>query len=118
MDARHGGCIMSALRRLYVLDEGQVVARIDKHNLPDLDDLALEVLDAAIDEGAWWLEDVEWDDAPTRITSGSEPVIRHRRISPCSCGDHSWHMDWVSEDENGMPNGTDARGSFLAVEWD
>lgn len=107
---------MSAVKRLYVLDEGQVVARIDKRELPDLDDVLLEMLAGALDEGAYFIEEGQFEDWPSRLGMVSEASVRHRRISPCYCGDHGWHMDWVHEDENGMPDCADSRGAFLAVE--
>lgn len=106
---------MSAVKRLYVLDEGQIVARIDKRELPDLDDVLLEMLAGAVDEGANFIEDDLWDDIPSRLGMPGQADVRHRRISPCFCGDHGWHMDWVREDEDGMPSGSDGRGAFLAV---
>ena len=110
---------MSAVKRLILLDEGQLLARIDKHNLPDLDDVLLEMADGAIDEGMYWMEDVHELDEPTRLTSAdvryAEASVRHRRISPCFCGDHGWHLDSVHEDEDGMPDRKSGRGAFLAV---
>lgn len=107
---------MPDVKKLYVLDEGQIVARIDKRVLPDLDAVLLEMLTGALDEGAYFIENDHEDDLPTRLGVPGEARVRHRRISPCFCGDHGWHMDWVSEDENGTPNRPDARGAFLAVE--
>jgi len=110
---------MNAVKRLMVLDEGQIVARIDKNTLPDLDDVLLEMIDGAVDEGMSWLEDVYEDDEPTRLTSADERYaearVNHRRISPCFCGDHGWHIDSVHEDEDGMPDRPNGRGAFLAV---
>ncbi len=110
---------MSAIKRLEVLDEGQVFARIDKHDLPDLDQVVLEIYAGLVASGSMAsLEDDQWDDEPTRISTwdgGREARVSHRRISPCFCGDHGWHLDSVHEDENGMPDRPDGRGAFLAV---
>ena len=105
----------SATKRIAMLDEGQIFARIDKHELPDLDAVLLEMLEYAADETDssfyWAIE----DDEPTRLGMAGQASVKHRRISPCSCGDHGWHLDWVREDEDGMPNRSDGRGAFLAV---
>lgn len=112
---------MSAVKRLMVLDEGQVVARVDKHLLPDLDEVLLEMYSEIVKDPhgqMYWLADEQEEDHPTRITSSTwalEARVNHRRISPCFCGDHGWHLDSVHEDESGMPDRPDGRGAFLAV---
>lgn len=104
---------MNAAKRIEVLDEGGIFARIDKHILPDLDDVLFEMAEYLRDRNDWTV--LDWDDdLPTRVGNG-EPTIGHHRISPCWCGDHSWHIDPVHEDEDGMPDRPSGRGAFLAV---
>ena len=105
----------SELKRVYLLDEGDVVARVDMHVLPDLDALLLDLYRALPDEGAYWVEFDQQDDLPTRVGPGPEAVVRHFRIDPCSCGDHGWHLGWAHEDAEGWPDRADARGAFLGV---
>lgn len=104
---------MTATKRIASLDEGGIFARLDKHVLPDLDDVLFEMLEHRRDEDYWIGDDWE-DDVPTRIARG-EADVRHLRISPCYCGDHGWHIDTVHEDEDGMPDRKDGRGAFLGV---
>lgn len=110
---------MAGARAIRRLMEGQVLARLDWRDLPDLDDLALEVL-ASPDEadGLWW----EWeDDYPTRISGGDHPTanagearVGWFRTSPCWCGEHGWHLDALGDDRPQTPAG---RGAFMGVEW-
>lgn len=107
---------MSAAKRIAPLDEGGIFARIDKHELPDLDDVLLEMLIDAHSEPIYWAEGDQWDDVPTRfMSSQQEADVRHLRISPCFCGEHGWHIDTVHEDEDGMPDRPSGRGAFLGV---
>lgn len=104
---------MSATKRIASLDEGGIFARIDKHELPDLDDVLLEMVEHRRDEEEWGYFDWQ-DDIPTRVGYG-EATVGHHRISPCWCGDHGWHIDPVHEDQDGMPDRPSGRGAFLAV---
>jgi hypothetical protein len=107
---------MSATKRIETLDEGGIFARIDKHVLPDLDDVLLEMIEHRRYQDGW--DDWDDEDQPTMISRTAEATVKHKRISPCFCGDHGWHLDWVHEDEEGMPDRSDGRGAFLAVTFD
>lgn len=101
------------------------LVRIDKHDLPDLDDLMLDVLmhpdiyAEAIYE--WEPALYPWgtaDDVPTSIPSYSrgEAVVGYFRKNPCACGDgHGFDLGEVGMDDEGNPVGKAARGAFLGV---
>lgn len=102
--------------RLHRLMDGEVVARVDWRELPDLDDLALDVL-AEIASDAFDAHDGmmldEWaDDEPTRIAWGGAARVDWRRTSPCWCGEHGWHMDRLAPGDAERP-----LRAFLAIEW-
>lgn len=100
--------------KVHLLTEGQVAVRLDYKNLPDLDDLMVEVLRAQDWEDQHW----DWeDDEPSRITSVSEPMWQWTKTSPCWCGEHGWHWD-----SRRVPDEKDLlddrpKGRFVAMEW-
>lgn len=105
---------MSALKAIHTIEDYGPVIRIDKHNLPDLDDLLLEALghEETGDDWAWR------NDEPTRIAEGSrEARVQHFHMDPCPCGgdEHGWHLGIVSEDDDGMPLDPNLRGVWLGV---
>lgn len=110
----------------HIEDAGGMV-RIDRHNLPDLDDLMLEVLmhpDVRETLDEQWEEQL-WpgseEDRATAIPHcdswyRGEAEVGCYRTNPCTCGEeHSFDMAPVEMSEDGTPTGKGARGSFMAV---
>ena len=97
----------------YVEDSGPLV-HIDKHDLPDLDDLMLEVYAWYVDEGLIYPD--ESDDEPTRIPyADHEAEIGYFRKDPSNFGDFAWMLGTVPMDDEGQPLGRAARGAFMGV---
>lgn len=102
---------MTKVLRVHELIEGQVTARINWRDLPDLDDLLLEIA-----------RDIEWehqtwdDDEPTRISDTREAEFQWAKISPCFCGEHGWHWDERRVDPE-KPLEEHPPRRFLALSW-
>lgn len=115
------------IKKFWPIEEAGGLARIDRHNLPDLDDLMLEVLmlpetREALDEQ--WEDQVYpggENDRPTAVPycdrwHRGEAEIGYFRTNPCMCGEeHTFDLGTVEMDENGEPMGGAARGAFLGV---
>ena len=115
--------------RFWSIEEAGGLVRIDRHNLPDLDDLMLEVLSIpeiaernaerwhdAFDDGREYAQDRATSIPDTDNWSGGESVVGFYRTNPCSCGDdHTFDMGEVPMDDDGNPTGRAARGAFLGV---
>lgn len=113
--------------KFWRIEEAGGLVRIDRHNLPDLDDLMLDVLmhpevRERLEEQ--WEEQTWPGDEEDRATAvpdcdrwyGGEAVIGFYRTNPCTCGEeHSFDMASVDMSEDGEPTGRGARGSFMAV---
>lgn len=111
---------------VWLIESSGPLVRIDKHNLPDLDDVMLEVLmhpdvhDELVYE--WEPVSTSWgssDDVPTYMpgySRGGEPRVGYFRKNPCACGDgHTFDLGEVPMDDDGRPVGKAARGAFLGV---
>lgn len=100
--------------KIHLLTEGQTAVRLDYRNLPDLDDLMVEIARFQDWEDSKW----EWDeDEPTRIASDAEPRWQWTKISPCWCGEHGWHWDSRSVPDEKDLLADRPRGKFVAMEW-
>lgn len=106
---------MSAALEVWPIEYSGPLIKIDKHNLPDLDDLMLDVLATLSFE-----TEMRWDwedDAVTRIAGDwSEASVGFYRKNPCACGDgHGFDLGYVGMDDEGKPVGKAARGAFMGV---
>lgn len=112
---------MSAIKKLWPIEESGPLVRMDSRNMPDLDDLMLEILqhaelrDVLSDDWQWVMEG---EDVPTRIPTGykREPEVGWFRTNPCVCGEgHTFDLAGVPVGDDGKPVGRGARGAFMAV---
>jgi len=124
------------------IEESGPLVRLDRHALPDLDDLLLDVLAHQRAERLgydpydepWWdgdrytITDPErgrtYNVGGDRATSipgcemPGEASVGFYRKNPCACGeDHSFDMAEVPMDDDGSPAGRAARGAFLGVHF-
>jgi hypothetical protein len=102
--------------RIHSLIEGQIAVRFDYKNLPDLDDLMLEIAREVDDERWGWMFE---DDTPTRFAQSDEPLRwEWTKISPCWCGEHGWHWDSrkVPDDKDWLADRP--KGRFLSIQWE
>lgn len=108
---------MNAALTIWPIDGSGPLVRIDKHDLPDLDDLMLEIFahpEVQCEVRYWWYD----DDPATCIPGGSagEAEVGFFRKNPCACGDgHTFDMGYVGMDDEGNAVGSAARGAFLGV---
>lgn len=106
---------MSAALNVWPIEYSGPLVRIDKHNLPDLDDLMLDILsdpELHSDLGPYWVE----NDIATAVTNYGEARVGYFRKNPCACGDgHRFDMGEVPMDDDGNPIGKAARGAFMGV---
>jgi hypothetical protein len=113
---------MSTAIDMWSIEESGPLVKIDKRNLPDLDDLMLDILmRPEVHQDALY----EWeplvygvtDDIPTRIPSAyGEGLVGYYRKNPCACGDgHGFDLGEVPMDDDGKPVGRAARGAFMGV---
>ncbi|MDR6691355.1 hypothetical protein J2X55_002267 [Microbacterium sp. 1154] len=109
--------------KLWGIEDSGPLVRIDHHNLPDLDELMLDVLmhpdmrDQLEDDWSWV---TEGEDVPTRFAGAYKPeaMVGWYRTNPCTCGEeHSFDMGSVDSDDDGLPVGKAARGAFMAVHF-
>jgi hypothetical protein len=124
---------MKGVKNIAGIEESGPLVHLDKHHLPDLEDLMLDVWawafgrepEIAYDERySWVAEDgstVEGGgDLPTHIPNGwphrTEAAVGYYRKNPCVCGDgHSFDMFELETDDEGNPVGSASRGAFLGV---
>lgn len=113
--------------KYWPIEDAGGLVRIDRHNLPDLDQLMLDVLmhpevrERLIEQ---WEEQTYpgfEEDRPTAIPDydrwhGGEAQIGFYRTNPCTCGyEHSFDLASVEMTDDGDPMGKGARGAFMAV---
>lgn len=111
--------------KMWEIEESGPLVRIDKHKLPDLDDLMLDVLTTPgiVDRNREIWEDAadDGEDRPTSIPDTDtwylgEALVGFYRTNPCTCGEeHQFDMAEVPMDGDGQPLGAAARGAFLGV---
>lgn len=109
--------------KLWGIEDSGPLVRVDHHNLPDLDDLMLDML-AHPDLADQLHDDWEWvtegEDPVTRIPGAynHEAMVGWYRTNPCICGEgHRFDMDTVNSDDDGRPLGKAARGAFMGVHF-
>jgi hypothetical protein len=106
---------MSAALNVWPIEYSGPLVRIDKHNLPDLDDLMLDILahEEVQSDLRWhWAE----HDIATAVTNYGEAEVGFFRKNPCACGDnHTFDLGGVGMDDDGNPVGKAARGAFMGV---
>ncbi|KEP72869.1 hypothetical protein HR12_39510 [Microbacterium sp. SUBG005] len=109
------------------IEESGGLVRIDRHNLPDLDELMLDVL---MDRDVRERLSEQWEDQiypggehdrPTAIPYcdrwyRGEAEVGYFRTNPCTCGEeHQFDLGTVQTDEEDQPIGKSGRGAFLGV---
>lgn len=108
---------MSTALNIWPIEYSGPLVRIDKHNLPDLDDLMLDILadqDTQMEVRFWWYDEDPATSVP-RASAGEAEVGFYRK-NPCACGDgHGFDLGYVSMDDDGKPVGKAARGAFMGV---
>lgn len=107
---------MSTALNVWPIEYSGPLVRVDKHNLPDLDDLMLDILadpEVRAEVTLHWVE----EDGPTTVMDGrGEGEVGFYRKNPCACGDgHTFDMGYVRMDDAGNPVGKAARGAFMGV---
>lgn len=113
--------------RFWGIEESGGMVVIDRHNLPDLDDLMLDVLmhpevREALEEQ--WEDQIYPGAESDRATAvpyydrwhRGEATVGFFRTNPCTCGEeHSFDLGTVEADDDLRPVGRAARGAFLGV---
>lgn len=120
-------------KKIWHMEDSGPLARIDHRNLPDLDDLMLELAAWSITEDPEYFGDdrftyVDYNgveragggDRPTRVASGydrgGEAKVGWMRTNPCTCGgEHSFDLVEVTTEDGARPDGKAGRGTFMAV---
>lgn len=98
------------------IEESGPLVRLDRHNLPDLDALMLEVYAWCVSEDLIYPD--EGGDDPTSIPEANgEAQVGWFRKNPCACGnDHTFDMDELLLDDDGEPlDVRRRRGAFFGV---
>ncbi|UAJ78347.1 hypothetical protein IT072_13880 [Leifsonia sp. ZF2019] len=107
---------MSTALNVWSIEYSGPLVRIDKHNLPDLDDLLLDILAHPETQSELRWHWVESDPATALHSRGGEAHVGYFRKNPCACGDnHTFDLGEVGMDEDGNPVGRAARGAFMGV---